>query len=78
MSTPPLKYNPQSYSRLHVIAGWLVDGKKVQITGALEGAKWQSFDQKMGSIEILLNYGCEFRVKPSKPADKKAKGWVVE
>lgn len=81
MSTPRLKYNPKGYKRIAEIYAWLADGKNVEVrsNGAMSGRpQWVAYSEDMGGVKWLLDCKCEFRVKPSKPADKKAKGWVVE
>ena len=64
-----LKYKPAAYKRLAEIAGWLAAGEDVQVRRTGQGAKsfgsaWFQFSG--GGLQPLLDYGCEFRIKPKK------------
>ena len=67
--SPRLKYKPAAYKRLAEIAGWLASGENVQVRRTGQGAKtfgagWFQFNG--ARVQDLIDYGCEFRIKPKK------------
>jgi hypothetical protein len=65
----PLKYHPESFKLLALISFWLAEGKDVEVYGGPLPKCWSAFDQShMSNIELMLKYGCEFRIKPSEQA----------
>ena len=59
-----LKYNPAGYRKLAEIANWLAHGNKVEVRGT--DGRWRLFAPEMGSVEWLIDYGCEFRIRKEK------------